>query len=350
MTEIRPVEWRDGRVRFLDQTLLPERETYVDAADEHVLADAIRRLAIRGAPLIGVAVAYGVALAAARAAESGVADARSRIASAIDLLAATRPTAVNLFWALERQRQVLRRMSDAALPALAEALLSEARAVHSEDADRCDRMAATGASLLKTGSAVLTHCNSGALATGGRGTALGVIVRAWEDGAVRHVYVDETRPLLQGARLTAWELEQRKVPYTVITDSTAGMLMAQGRVQAVLVGADRIAANGDVANKVGTYALAVLAHHHRMPFLVVAPTSTIDMECPNGGAVPIEERNAAEVTQIGGTRLTPQGATAYAPAFDVTPHDLITVIVTDAGAAFPPFGDSIRSMTDHAKG
>ncbi len=343
MTEIRPVEWRDGRVRFLDQTLLPEREVYIDAADEHVVADAIRRLAVRGAPLIGITAAYGVALAAAHASNADREQARTRIQSALDLLAATRPTAVNLFWALERQRRILQPLSDAPPSAIAAALLADARAIHAEDAARCEVMAAAGAQLLGTGSAVLTHCNTGALATGGCGTALGVIVRAWEDGAIRHVYVGETRPLLQGARLTAWELDRRKTPYTIITDSTAGMLMARGLVQAVLVGADRIAANGDVANKVGTYALAVLAHHHHVPFLVVAPTSTIDPACPDGAAIPIEERSAADVTELRGLRLAPQGAPAYAPAFDVTPHGLISALITDAGVVAPPFDGALRS-------
>jgi len=350
MTVIHPVEWHDGCVRFLDQTLLPEHEMYTDAGHEQIVADAIRRLAIRGAPLIGIAAAYGVALAAVDESRKHPATVAARVEEAIRLLAATRPTAANLFWALNRQREVLRRNSGSDPGQLVRALVDEAAAIHREDRTMCDRMAGAGADLLEPGSTVLTHCNTGALATGGRGTALGVIARARELGRVAQVYVDETRPLLQGARLTAWELQKLGIPFRLITDSTAAVLMKQHRVTAVLVGADRIAANGDTANKIGTYALAVLARHHGIPVYVVAPMSSVDAALVSGDLIPIEERPSEEITSFCGLRIAPAGTPAFAPAFDVTPHALISAIVTDRGIAYPPFEATLAAYSTPENG
>ena len=340
----RVLEWNDGAVRFLDQTLLPDAEEYITATEETVLADAIRRLAVRGAPLIGIAAAYGVALAAFDQLRRDPSSVRARAHAACNLFASTRPTAVNLFRALSRQRNILAASTLIVPDRLAETLLREARAIHQEDAKMCDRMADLGVQLFTSPVAILTHCNTGALATGGRGTALGVSARAWELGLLTHLYMDETRPLLQGMRLTAWEVRRLGIPGTLIHDSAAGDLMRRGRIQAVLVGADRIAANGDTANKIGTYGLAVLAHHHRIPFYVVAPVSTIDPDRNDGNAIPIEERDPEEVTIIRGTRMAPEGTPAWAPAFDVTPAELITAIVTDRGVAPPPYVESLRPI------
>jgi methylthioribose-1-phosphate isomerase len=338
------LEWNDGAIHFLDQTLLPDVERIVVASDATALAEAIRRLAIRGAPLIGIAAAYGVALAAALELRMNPAGVSTRASSAADLLASSRPTAVNLFWALERQRSIISRHGSGAPGQLADALLREARAIHAEDREMCERMAEFGITLLTPGCSVLTHCNTGRLATGGRGTALGVISLGWEKGIVMHVYMGETRPLLQGARLTAWEVRRLGIPGTLIHDSAAADLMRAGKIQAVLVGADRIAANGDAANKVGTYGLAVLARYHGIPFYVVAPCSSIDIALSDGRAIPIEERAPSEVTEFEGVRIAPNGTAAWAPAFDVTPAGLLSAIVTDRGIARHPFRESIRHL------
>jgi methylthioribose-1-phosphate isomerase len=260
------------------------------------------------------------------------------------LLATTRPTAVNLFWALDRMRQVFEQHRSDEIERLCERLLKEAMAIHQEDAEMCERISEHGEKLLPAGATVLTHCNTGRLATGGRGTALGIIERAWELGALKNVYIAETRPLLQGARLTAWELARRGVPATLIADHTGAFLMQQGRINAVVVGADRIAANGDVANKVGTYSLAIAAHHHGIPFFVAAPSSSIDFETVRGALIPIEERPAEEITTLAGTSVAPEHVTVYAPAFDVTPHQLITAIVTERGVVQPPNAVSLCSL------
>ena len=310
----------DGRtLRILDQTLLPEREAWVEAGDPEVMVELIRRLAVRGAPLIGVAAA----LALACRAQSGAPAAELRRAAA--RLREARPTAVNLMWAMDRMTAVLDAGGGAG------DLAAAAEAIFDQDAALCEAMAQHGLGLFQPGEAVLTHCNSGGLATAGIGTALGVIRRAFESGLVRHVYVDETRPLLQGARLTAWELSRLGVPHTLLTDSMAAILLRDGRIQRVLVGADRVARNGDFANKVGTYGLAVLAAHHRVPFHPVAPWSTVDLGCPGGAQIPIEQREPEEVRGYGACRWAPAGTPAYNPAFDVTPAALVTSLVLDRG-------------------
>jgi methylthioribose-1-phosphate isomerase len=310
----------DGRtLRILDQTLLPDREVWLEAGDPAVMIGHIQRLAVRGAPLIGVAAALSLACMA----EAGAAPAA--LARAAAALRAARPTAVNLMWAMDRMGAVLE-----AGPA---ALGAEAEAIFAEDVALCEAMARHGLSLFGPGEAVLTHCNSGGLATAGIGTALGVIRRGFEAGLVHHVFVDETRPLLQGARLTAWELARLNIPHTLITDSMAAILMRDGRVQRVLVGADRVARNGDFANKVGTYGLAVQARYHDVPFHPVAPWSTVDLRCPDGAAIPIELRDADEVRGFGGRRWAPEASPAFNPSFDVTPAKLVTSLVLDRGVA-----------------
>jgi methylthioribose-1-phosphate isomerase len=318
-----PVEWRGGVLRILDQTLLPGEVRYIETTDCRDVADAIRRLSVRGAPLIGIAAAYGIALAA----RSG-----KDVRGASELLLSTRPTAVNLRWAIER--------------ALASHDVErEAIRIHDEQRAADEHMGELGAALIEPGSTLLTHCNTGSLATGGIGSALGVIKTAHRQGKRVSVLVDETRPLLQGARLTAWELQQEGVPHDVIADGAAAGLIARGEVQAVLVGADRIAANGDTANKVGTYGLGLAAQAHGVPFYVVAPVSTIDARAPDGTSIAIEERGEDEVLTYAGTRAAPSGASARNPAFDVTPAYLVTAIVTEAGVLRPLFPDAIASVT-----
>jgi methylthioribose-1-phosphate isomerase len=307
------------------------------------VAEAIKRLEIRGAPAIGVAAAFGVVLASQSAGSVREALAASR--RAIDLLAATRPTAVNLFAALHRMSRVVREHEHAERrETLSAALLEEAVAIQQEDIAACRRIGELGSALIRPGSSVLTHCNAGALATAGEGTALSVIFAAARKNAIVRVYVDETRPLLQGARLTAWELLKRGIETVLITDSTAGVVLKQQRVQAVIVGADRIAANGDTANKIGTYSLAVLADRHHVPFYVAAPLSTVDLEIASGDAIAIEERAPEEITTFGGTRIAPDGVNVYAPAFDVTPNELIAAIVTERGILTPPFSQTLAQL------
>ena len=335
-----PIKWlAEGRVRFLDQTLLPHQEVWVETADYRVVADAIRRLQVRGAPLIGISAAYGLALAALSLQETDVAPFRARLREAADELAATRPTAVNLRWALERALAVARTATDA--EEARSALVAEARRIHEEDIAANRRMGAVGAELLPADITVLTHCNTGSLATGGYGTALGVARTAWEQGNLRHVYATETRPLLQGARLTAWELRNDGIPFTLIADSAAGSLLRRGLAGAVIVGADRIAANGDVANKIGTYPLAVVARENGVPFYVAAPTSTIDLSLASGDAIPIEERSPAEVTSFGGALTSPSGIVAANPAFDVTPAEYVQAVITENGVARAPYSESL---------
>ena len=322
VTELTPIRWRDGVLELLDQRLLPGEEAWLHCSEPGQVAESIRTLAVRGAPAIGIAAAYGLALAAARGEDLG---------QAARLLGDTRPTAVNLRWALDR-------VLAAGDP------LAEAHAIAREQVEADRRIGEHGADLFAPGDRVLTHCNTGALATGGRGTAAGVLRSAWESGRLAQVWVDETRPLLQGARLTAWELERAGIPYRVVADAGAGSLMARGLVSRVIVGADRIARNGDVANKVGTYALAVLAERHGIPFHVAAPVSTIDPGTPSGDAIEIEERDPAEVVELGGVRIAPEGARAANPAFDVTPAELVTAIITEAGVLEPPYEDTIGAV------
>ncbi len=330
------VEWKNGVVRLLDQSRLPEHVEFLDCRDYRAVADAIRELKVRGAPAIGVTAALGVALGAqAVSAMEFPAFARALL-PICDHLAATRPTAVNLFWAIDRMKKKLASLSAQAVPAVKAALLAEAQAILDEDIALCKAMGKHGAELIANGQTVLTHCNAGALATAGYGTALGVIRAAWEQGKKIQVIADETRPVLQGARLTAWELMQDKIPVTLITDNMAGALMRQGKIQLCVVGADRIAANGDVANKIGTYSVAVLARAHGIPFYVAAPYSTIDLKTKTGADIPIEQRNPLEVTTIHGSHpIAPAGVAVYNPAFDVTPAELITGIITERGVFKP---------------
>lgn len=341
---MRSIEWRDGKVRFLDQSRLPSEEYYVETDNEEVIAQAIRTLALRGAPLIGIAAAYGFALAFRKPAFSNPALFHASLERLSNLFRSTRPTAVNLFWAIDRMRRTALDAAALAPLTLAERILAEAKAIHDEDEAQCRLIGAAGAKILPNAAMVLTHCNTGSLATGGDGTALSVLKVAWESHTLKHVYVDETRPLLQGARLTAWELQRLGIPFTLITDSTAAFLLQQQKVNAVIIGADRITANGDVANKVGSYGLAVQAQFHRVPFIVAAPTSTIDFAMGSGKEIPIEQRSGAEVTEIAGTRIAPAGVDVYSPAFDITPHELISAIVTDRGVLRAPYQESIASL------
>ena len=329
---LRPVLFDAERnlVRLLDQRRLPGEETWLELSSADEVGRAIRDLAVRGAPAIGVAAAYGVAVEARR----GAGPARLREAS--ERLARARPTAVNLAWAI---RGMSRRLGLGA-----DAILAEAHAIRDEDEAACRRIGALGAPLLPPGAHVLTHCNAGALATAGYGTALGVVRAAVESGNPVSVFADETRPFLQGARLTAWELHRDGIPVTLLTDGMAGWLMARGEIACVVVGADRIAANGDVANKIGTYALAVLAEHHHLPFYVAAPWSTVDLATPDGASIPIEERASEEVVTLAGQRIAPEGVSARYPAFDVTPAALVTAIVTERGVVRPPGGDGLAAL------
>jgi len=335
-----PMRWQQGSLLLLDQTLLPDQEVWLDCRTPEQVADAICRLAVRGAPAIGVAAAYGLALGIAGVREA--AELGPRFAAVAELLGATRPTAVNLRWAIDRGRRVFDESAPAGPTAAAGALLAWAQQLAADDVEINRRIGEHGAALFAPGSRVLTHCNTGSLATAGYGTALGVIQSAWRRRGVELVWVDETRPLLQGARLTAWELQRLGIPFRLVTDSSAGTLMAQGLVDRIVVGADRIAANGDTANKIGTYPLAVLAARHAVPFYVAAPLSTVDRATADGAAIPIERRRAEEVTEVFGTRIAPRETEAVNFAFDVTPHDLITAIVTEVGVLEPPFDQSIE--------
>jgi len=330
---LRPVLYDEARdeVRLLDQRRLPGEEAWLSLGSAGDVADAIRALAVRGAPAIGVAAAYALAAEARRGAGE------ASLGSAADRLARARPTAVNLEWAV---RRMSRRFGDGAA-----ALLKEAHAIRDEDEASCRRIGALGAPLLPPEARVLTHCNAGALATAGYGTALGIVRAAREAGRLEMVFADETRPFFQGARLTAWELARDGIPVTVITDGMGGHLMARGEISCVVVGADRIAANGDVANKIGTYALAVLAAHHRIPFYVAAPWSTVDPATPAGSGIPIEERPADEVVRIDGRLIAPEGVPARYPAFDVTPAALVSAIVTERGVLRPPYAESIAAAS-----
>ena len=340
---MRSIEWRDGKVRFLDQSRLPLEEHFIETDSEDVVAQAIRTLALRGAPLIGIAAAYAFALSFQRRTEFNSASFNSHLERVSNLLRSTRPTAVNLFWAIDRMRHVAIHSVAQGPDALAQALLAEAMAIHGEDAEHCRAIGISGAEVLPTAAMVLTHCNTCALATGGEGTALSVIKAAWESHKLKHVYVDETRPLLQGSRLTTWELNRLGIPFTLITDNTAAFLLQQGKVNVIVVGADRIAGNGDVANKVGTYGLAVQARFHKVPFFVAAPTSTIDLSTASGKGIPIEQRDGREVTEIAGVGIAPPGTEVYSPAFDITPSELITGIITEHGVFRQPLQQSLSS-------
>jgi len=344
---IKTVEWTDAGVRMIDQRLLPTEEKYLMLRSCEEVAEAIRQMVVRGAPAIGVSAAMGIALSSKQSAVSSVADLEGDFDYFCEMMSGTRPTAVNLFWAIERMRDRFRREKAAGgdVDAVKAALVGEAQAICREDIESNRRLGRFGGELLPDGATVLTHCNAGALATAGDyGTALGVVRGARDAGKRVAVIADETRPFLQGARLTAWELQKDEIPVTVITDNMAGHVMKGGRVDAVVVGADRIAANGDAANKIGTYMVAVLAGRHSIPFYVAAPVSTIDLNVPTGEQIPIEERDAREVTHVRDQRLAPEGVAVHNPAFDVTPHDLIAAIITDRGVARPPYERSLRAL------
>jgi len=336
------IEWRGDRVFMIDQRRLPGEEIYVDCRNVESVAVAIETMIIRGAPAIGVAAAYGVALGALAVKDAGRIE--IEIGAAIERLRRTRPTARNLFWALERMKAVYEAHRALPLAALQDRLVAEAREIEREDAAICESIGRAGAELIKDGDTVLTHCNAGGLATAAYGTAVGVIRAAWEQGKRFRVIADETRPFLQGARLTAWELEKIGVPYAVITDNMAGWLMHKGEVSLAVVGADRIACNGDAANKIGTYSVAVLAKENGLPFYVAAPLSTFDFSLADGDGIPIEERPAAEVREIAGRLITPAGAQVRNPAFDVTPARYITAIITEKGIARPPYERSLAQL------
>ncbi len=341
---MRTIEWHDNAIHMIDQRLLPQKYRVLVCRDHHELAQAIRDMAVRGAPAIGAAAAFGIALCAVRSQARDSEQLLAELDDAAREIAATRPTAVNLFWALDRMRKRAEALRGQPVAAIAQALVAEAQAIADEDVETNRRMGRFGAELLRDGDSVLTHCNAGRLATVDYGTALGVVRAAVEQGKRIHVYADETRPRSQGARLTAWELMQDGIPVTLIADNAAGYFLRTGKIQAVLVGADRIAANGDVVNKVGTYKIAVVAKENGVPFYAVAPTSTIDMSVPDGDAVPIEERCATEVTHVEGVCIAPEGVAVANPAFDVTPHRYVTAIITERGIVWPPFREGLRRI------
>ncbi|HZR58163.1 MAG TPA: S-methyl-5-thioribose-1-phosphate isomerase [Terriglobales bacterium] len=343
---IQTLEWTDSGVRFIDQTKLPTEETYVTCRTADQVADVIRDMVVRGAPAIGVAAAMGVALGVKNAKAETVGELKIEFDRVCDVIGKTRPTAVNLFWAIRRMRDKFELLRVRPLPQLKQALIEEAQRMHAEDIAANQAMGKFGATLMPASGGVLTHCNAGALATCGYGTALGVIRAAVEQGKKIHVYADETRPFLQGSRLTAWELMKDGIPTTVISDNMAGAMMSKGKIGAIVVGADRIAANGDVANKIGTYTVAVLAKEHNIPFYVAAPLSTIDFETADGSKIPIEQRNSREVTHFAGKQVTPEGVLIENPAFDVTPSKYVTAIVTEKGIARAPYLESLQRLAD----
>jgi len=341
-TNVSPIEWLGDRVRILDQTKLPQEEVYLELDDYRSLALAIVEMKIRGAPAIGVAGAYAIALGALQIKSADREEFRNELQKVFQTIASTRPTARNLFRTIERMRTVTESVKD--VTQIRGALVDEAIRIHKEEIEGTRRLSEFGAELIKDGFTILTHCNTGALATAGYGTALGIIIRARGQGKRIKVLVTETRPLLQGARLTAWELKRAGVPFTLITDSMAGYFMSRGEVSCVLVGADRIAANGDTANKIGTYALAVLAKENGIPFYVAAPTSTIDPSLSSGAEIPIEQRSADEVTYLQGVRIAPEGCAVANPAFDITPHRYLTAIITEKGIIREPYGEGLKGV------
>ena len=345
---IKTMEWTGEGVRMIDQRKLPAVEEYPVFKTYQEVAEAIRVMVVRGAPAIGVAAAMGVALGVRDSRSSNLAELREDFKQITDTLASTRPTAVNLFWAIERMKRLFDDIAveGADKRVIADRLIKEALAIQTEDIESNKRMGQFGQELLPVSGTILTHCNAGALATAGYGTALGVIRAAVEHGKRLRVLADETRPFLQGARLTAWELWKDGIDVRVIADNMAGSFMLQGLIDAVIVGADRIAANGDVANKIGTYPVAVLAKQHEIPFYVAAPFSTLDLNMPDGSHIPIEQRDPAEVTHFGGTRVVPDGVKVFNPAFDVTPYQFVTAIITDRGVAQPPYAQTLIRLRD----
>jgi len=345
---IQTLEWTEQGVRFIDQTKLPMEEVYVTCKTHEQVADVIRNMVVRGAPAIGVAAAMGIALGAKNSKAESTAELKRDLDQICDLIGKTRPTAVNLFWAIRRMQEKFERIRIRPIQQIKQDLIEEAQRMHAEDIAANQAMGRHGATLMPSAGGVLTHCNAGALATAGYGTALGVIRAAVEQGKKIHVYADETRPFLQGSRLTAWELMKDGIPTTVISDNMAGAMMKQGKIGAIVVGADRIAANGDVANKIGTYTVAILAREHNIPFYVAAPISTVDLACPDGSQIPIEQRNAREVTHIGGKQMVPDGVEVENPAFDVTPAKYVAAIITEKGIALAPFQESLRRLAEQA--
>ncbi|CAN5336954.1 S-methyl-5-thioribose-1-phosphate isomerase [soil metagenome] len=342
-----PVKWSDEGVLMLDQRLLPTEEKWLTLKSFTEVADGIRDMVVRGAPAIGVSAAYGIALGAKNFVGTNVEDLEEELDYICDVMSKTRPTAVNLFWAIDRMKRTFAKTKaeGKSISEIKQILIKDAKDIHDEDIESQRLIAKFGGELLENDSTVLTHCNAGALATGGVwGTALGVIRGAVDQGKKISVYADETRPYLQGARLTAWELLQDDIPVTLITDNMSGHTMKKGLIHAVVVGSDRIAANGDVANKIGTYMVAVLAHRHNIPFYVAAPLSTVDMNCPTGEEIPIEERNIREITHVQDIQLAPEGIDVSNYAFDVTPNDLVTAIITEKGVARKPYTESLRKM------
>lgn len=335
------IAWKNNHVEIIDQTQLPLSLEFIECLDLETLGDAIKRLSIRGAPALGIAAAMGLALAAVKSQAATLPDLLNDLKAARNYIASTRPTAVNLFWALDRMMKIAEGFTGSP-DTLKKILIKEAEEIAREDSEMCRRIGENGAGLVKDGWNILHHCNTGFLATGDYGTALGVIRWAWHQGKRIHVWVDETRPLLQGARLTAWELSEDKIPYTLIADNMAGFLMAQGKVNMVVLGADRITASGDVVNKIGTYSLAVLAKYHNIPFYSAAPFSTIDMSIKSPDEIIIEERKSEEMTEFMGVQSAPPDAAVYNPAFDVTPHELVTGIITERGVILPPFDVNLR--------
>jgi methylthioribose-1-phosphate isomerase len=344
---IETIQWTGDGVVMIDQTRLPNEEIYVTCRNHTEVADAIRTMIIRGAPAIGVAAAMGIAIGVLNVeAQAGSADLDAEFARICEDIRVTRPTAVNLFWGIERMKRLYAEVRELPLEQIRERLIAEARLIREEDIEINRAMGQHGAPLVPDGSTVLTHCNAGALATAGYGTALGVIRAAVEAGKKIDVFADETRPFLQGARLTVWELQRDGIPATLITDNMAGHFLHSGKIGCVIVGADRIAANGDVANKIGTYGVAVLAKENGVPFYVAAPVSTLDLTLPDGSHIPIEERSAVEVTHLGGKRVAPEGTEVRNPAFDVTPHRYVTAIITERGVARGPYTESLREMAN----
>jgi methylthioribose-1-phosphate isomerase len=342
--KFKTIEWKGDRIGILDQRRLPQEVRYLDCRDVSSVGKAIRTMAIRGAPAIGVAAAMGIALASKKMKSHRPGVFHKSIGKVCQQMRQTRPTAVNLFWAIDRMEKILDQINSNSVNEIKSKLEEEALRIYEEDIEVNRKIGENGKGLIHDGDGVLTHCNAGALATAGYGTALGVILAAWTEGKRFLVFVDETRPLLQGARLTAWELAQEKIPVTVLTDNMAGWLMRKGEINLVLVGADRIAQNGDTANKIGTYTLAILSKWHGIPFYIAAPTSTLDTSLISGKDIPIEERAPEEVTHFRGKRITPKGIDVFNPAFDVTPHSLIQGIITEKGIIRKPFWKKLRRV------
>jgi len=345
---VKPAEWIDGKLRIIDQTRLPLEQVLLELGNYQEVAQAIKEMRVRGAPAIGVVGAYGIAMGAQEIETDDINDFVIALCQVVEAITLTRPTAINLFRQADRMQQLALRGES--VGQIKTALVAEAKSIHAEEEDSTRRLSQIGAELIGDEFSVLTHCNAGVLATAGFGTALGVLVAAKKQGKKIRVFADETRPLLQGARLTAWELMQENIPVTLITDSMSGFLLRRGEIDCVVVGADRIAANGDVANKIGTYTVAVLAKENRVPFYVAAPLSTVDLSVPSGDEVPIEERGPEEVTHLAGRRIAPEGVDVRNPAFDVTPHTYVTAIITEKGVVREPYDEGLRRLFDHYAG